>query len=388
MSRRPRPGSTAGPTEPMNMTGDDARFMRRALRLAARGRGWVEPNPMVGCVIARGGRVTGEGYHHHFGGPHAEIEALRAGGDAARGATVYVSLEPCCHQGKTPPCTEALIAAGVGRVVAAMRDPNPLVAGRGLRRLKKAGISVAVGLLEREAAELNAPFIKLMHEKRPWVILKWAQSLDGKIATATGDSRWISDERMRAHAHRVRGGVDAIIVGWRTVARDDPLLTCRAGQPCRTPKRIILDAGLHTPATAQLIRTARETPTWIFCGPRAPRARVRKFQAAGCEVHPVPVGPGGTGVSLGAVLDVLGAWSLTNVLVEGGGRVLGSFFDERLADEVHIYIAPKLIGGATAIGPLHGEGASDIAKSLHLNPHAVLKALGEGWFIQARTHCP
>jgi diaminohydroxyphosphoribosylaminopyrimidine deaminase / 5-amino-6-(5-phosphoribosylamino)uracil reductase len=390
----------------------EATYMRRALQLAARGRGRVEPNPMVGCVIVRGGRVLGEGYHRRFGGPHAEIDALRrcAGGataivspsvaaNAARGATVYVTLEPCGHHGKTPPCTDALIAAGVAQVVAAMRDPNPLVAGRGLRLLKKAGIEVDVGLLEREASDLNAPFIKLMRHKRPWVILKWAQSLDGKIATTTGDARWISDERMRAHAHRVRGRLDAIIVGRGTVERDDPLLTCRTGRightdhsgaaprtgrPPRIATRVVLDAGLHTPETAQLVRTARQAPTWFFCTPRAAEARLRKLQAAGCEVYEVPPDAGGAGVSLPAVLDVLGQHDMTNVLVEGGGQVLGSFFDQKLADELHIYIAPRLIGGAAAPTPLAGIGPARLGDSLYLNPRPQLRPLGQGWLLQTR----
>jgi diaminohydroxyphosphoribosylaminopyrimidine deaminase/5-amino-6-(5-phosphoribosylamino)uracil reductase len=377
--------------------------MRRALQLAAHGQGRVEPNPLVGCVVVRGGEVIGEGYHHRFGGPHAEIEALRdsaARSGVARRATLYVTLEPCCHHGKTPPCTDALIAAGVGRVVVAMRDPNPLVSGRGLRLLKKAGIATEVGLLEREAAELNAPFIKLLRRKRPWVILKWAQSLDGKIATRTGDARWISDEQMRAHAHRVRGRLDAIIVGRRTVEHDDPLLTCRtgdmgragragrAGRPRRIATRIILDAGLHTPQTAQLVCTARQTPTWIFCGPRAAKPRIRKLQSAGCEVHQVPPDPSGAGVSLTAVLDVLGAHAMTNVLVEGGGQVLGSFFDQKLADELHVYIAPLLIGGAAAPSPLAAKGPARIAETLRLHPRPALKPLGEGWFMQVRLARP
>ena len=201
------------------------------MALAVRGQGAVEPNPMVGCVLVRGGRVVGEGWHKRFGGPHAEVEALRAAGRAARGATAYVSLEPCCHFGKTPPCTDALIAAGVSRVVAAMRDPFPKVRGRGRRLLEAAGIKVGMGLCEAEAMRLNAPYLKRQRTGRPWVILKWAQSVDGRIATRTGDSKWISSEDSRAQAHDLRGRVDAVIVGVGTVRADDPLLTCRHGRP-------------------------------------------------------------------------------------------------------------------------------------------------------------
>lgn len=361
--------------------------MRRALQLAARGQGWVEPNPMVGCVIVRGGQVLGEGYHRRFGGPHAEIEALRKcqrNSKNARGATVFVTLEPCCHQGKTPPCTAALIEAGVARVVAAMRDPNALVSGGGLRALKKAGIQTEVGLLEREAAELNAPYIKLMRQKRPWVILKWSQSLDGKIATRTGDARWISGESMRAHAHRVRGRLDAIIVGRRTAEHDDPMLTCRIGRPRRIATRVVLDAALRTPERSQLVRTARQTPTWLFCSPRAARSRIRRLRSAGCQVHVVPPDTSGAGVSLPPVLDTLGAHGMTNVLVEGGGQVLGRFFEQKLGDELQIYLAPMLVGGAAAPGPLAGSGPARIADCLRLEPKPVIKPLGEGWLLQAR----
>ncbi len=361
----------------------DAAFMRMALRLAARGQGRVEPNPMVGCVIVRNGRIIGQGYHQRYGGPHAEVHALRQAGRAARGATAYVTLEPCCHFGKTPPCTDALRAAGIARVVAALRDPNPLVAGRGLRTLRRAGLAVELGLLAPEAAALNAPFLKLMTRHRPWIILKWAQSLDGKIATRTGDSRWITDEIMRAHAHRIRGRVDALMVGRGTAQRDDPQLTCRHGRWRRRAARIVLDAELRLPGTAQLVRTADRIPTWVFCTPAAPASRARRLQDAGCLVHRVAAARSGAGVNLPAVLDSLGAHQMTNVVVEGGGRLLGAFFDQQLADEIHVYIAPRLIGGAGALGPLHGSGVERIAGSPRLSG-AALRPLGFGWLLQAR----
>lgn len=365
----------------------ETQYMRRALRLAERGRGCVEPNPMVGCVIVRDGRIIGEGWHRRFGGPHAEVEALRRCGDAARGATAYVTLEPCCHHGKTPPCTEALIAAGVRRVVAAVRDPNPQVAGRGLRRLRRAGIEVESGLLAEQAATLIAPFAKLVTQRRPWVILKWAQSLDGKIATHTGDAKWISDEPMRRHAHRIRGQVDAIIVGRRTVECDDPLLTCRVGRPRRTATRIVLAPQLSVSPAAQLVRTAAETPTWIFCNVTAPLKREQTLAAAGCRIFRLDVPPrdvrGASGIALPAVLDVLGQHNMTNVLIEGGGLLLGGFFDAGLADELHVYVAPKLIGGAAAPGPLHAVGVEMVRQALELPAASRLRRLGGGWFLHA-----
>ena len=227
----------------------DSRMMLRALELARRGEGIVEPNPMVGCVVVQGEEIVGEGWHQRFGGPHAEIEALRAAGAKATGATLYVTLEPCCHHGQTPPCSDAVIQAGIGRVVAAMRDPFPKVAGGGIQQLMSAGIDVEVGLHEQEARELNAPYLKLLATGRPWVIAKWAMTLDGKLATKTGDSKWISGEASRRVVHELRGRVDAIVVGRRTAALDDPLLTARLekGSPPRIATRIVLDSRDSSP---------------------------------------------------------------------------------------------------------------------------------------------
>lgn len=380
----------------------DVQFMRRALRLAPRGEGRVEPNPMVGAVLVRNDRVLAEGWHGRFGGPHAEIEALRAcavrhGADAARGATCYVTLEPCCHHGKTPPCTDALIAAGVARVVAAMRDPFPEVAGRGIRTLRRAGVRVDVGLLEEQAAWVNRAFVHRVTTGRPWVTLKWAQSLDGKIATHAGASRWISSEASRREVHRLRGRMDAVIVGVGTVLADDPELTCRHVRPRRVATRVVLDSRLRTPHSAKLVYTAKQTPTLIFTSAAAPSARRKALERAGCEVcivaswrmrsatlskraslprmyrtatvseRRVPPRLIRTAtvrqrplLSPRAVLDELGRRNMTNVLVEGGGCVLGSFFDAGLADEAVVFVAPCLIGGAAAPGPLHGLGRTAV----------------------------
>jgi diaminohydroxyphosphoribosylaminopyrimidine deaminase / 5-amino-6-(5-phosphoribosylamino)uracil reductase len=362
-------------------TNADEAYLRRALQLATRGQGRVEPNPMVGCVIVRRGQVIGEGYHRRFGGPHAEIEALRRCRTSPRGATVYVTLEPCCHYGKTPPCTDALLAAGVARVVAPLADPNPLVAGRGFRTLRAAGVQVDVTPLAA-AAELNAPFLKLVQQRRPWVILKWAQSLDGKIATRTGDSKWISDEACRRHAHRTRGRVDAILVGIGTVLRDNPLLTCRMGRLRRIATRMVVDTHLRTPLDCQLVRTARPTPTWILCGRDVPARRRQRYENTGCVVRPLRATR--DGVSLTAALDLLGAHHMTNLLIEGGGTLLGRCFDAGLADELHVYVAPLLIGGRAAPGPLHALGVPRVADAECLPPTTRVQRLGNGYFINAR----
>lgn len=329
--------------------------MRRALRLAIRGQGSVEPNPMVGCVIARGDRVLGEGWHRRFGGPHAEVEALRACKSSPRAATAYVTLEPCCHFGKTPPCTDALIEAGITRVVAAMGDPFPKVRGGGVRKLRAAGIEVETGLLEPEARRLNAPYLKLQRTGRPWIILKWAQSLDGKLATRSGDSKWISGEASRGLAHRLRGRIDAVIVGVGTVLADDPLLTCRVGRPRRIAARIVLDPDLRTPPGARVLRTAGAVPTIIVTG--AQRGRTRKANTLarrGAEILPLPGSK--ANFDLGRLLDELGRRGMTNVMVEGGGRTLGAFHDAALADEAIVFVSPRLIGGDNAPSALGGTG--------------------------------
>lgn len=360
----------------------EERFMREALRLARRGEGGVEPNPMVGCVLVRGGWVVGRGWHRRYGGPHAEVYALREAGEAARGATAYVTLEPCCYEGKTPACTEALIRARVGRVVASVRDPNPRVSGRGLRALGRAGIEVETGFLEEEGAELIAPFRKWILTGEPWVILKWGQSVDGKIATRSGESKWITDEAARRHAHGVRGRVDGIIVGIGTVLSDDPMLTCRWSRRRRVAARVVLDTRLRTPTGARLVRTAREIPTIIFCGRRAGEARRRRLESLGCRIESVK--EEGAGLDLRGVLRRLAASGMSRVLVEGGGRLLGRFFDLRLFDEVHVYVAPRLIGGAGAIGALHGDGAAHVAER-GLSESARLRRIGSGWLLTARV---
>jgi len=342
----------------MDQSALDLWHMQRALELAAQGQGFVEPNPMVGCVIARGAEIVGEGWHRRFGQAHAEVEALRIAGVRARGATLYVTLEPCCHQGKTPPCTMAVLAAGVTRVVAAMTDPFPEVAGGGLAELRAAGVEVQAGILEDQSRKLNAPYLKLLSAARPWIVAKWAMTLDGKIAARTGDSRWISNPASRQVVHQLRGRMDAIIVGRGTVAADDPQLTARPPGP-RTALRIVVDTRATLSLTSRLVRTAREVPVLVAVGPETPSANCANLQAAGCEVM-VCQGPTPQD-RLETLFSELGRRRMTNVLVEGGGRLLGGLFDARLIDEAHVFIAPKLAGGAEAPSPIAGRGVDAIS---------------------------
>jgi diaminohydroxyphosphoribosylaminopyrimidine deaminase/5-amino-6-(5-phosphoribosylamino)uracil reductase len=333
----------------------DEVFMRRALELAAKGGVATAPNPMVGAVLVRNGKVLGEGWHKRYGGPHAEVFALK-GVKAAR-ATLYVTLEPCSpHPKKTPPCTELLVRSGIARVVVAMKDPNPEVAGRGIALLKKAGIKVDVGLLGAEAAELNAAFVKYQTTGLPWVAVKWATTLDGKIATRTGDSRWISGEKSRAWLHRWRDTFQAIMVGSGTVLRDDPLLR---GAKTR-PVRIILDSNARTPVTAQVVRTAREQATLICVAASAPEARIRKLEKAGVQIVRLDLR------DLKLVLESLAGTGLQRILVEGGGEVHASVMEEQLADEACVFVAPKIIGGRDAKTPVEGKGADRISDGLVL----------------------
>jgi diaminohydroxyphosphoribosylaminopyrimidine deaminase/5-amino-6-(5-phosphoribosylamino)uracil reductase len=357
----------------------DRRHMGRALELARRGEGYVEPNPMVGCVLVKGGEVVGEGWHQKFGGPHAEIEALRAAGDSARGATAYVTLEPCSHTGKTPPCTKALINAGVELVVAACRDPNPNVAGRGLEELEAAGVKCHPSVLVDEAADLIAPFTKLVTTGRPWVIAKWAMTLDGKIATRTGDSRWISSERSRAIVHKLRGRVDAIVVGRGTVEHDDPLLTARP-PGLRTPMRIVFDSQALTSLDRQLVKTANETPVLIAAGPNIAADHRRKLTERGVEIWQATAE--GKSARWLELLAELGRRQMTNVLVEGGATLLGSLLDAKSIDEIHAVIAPTIVGGE-APSAIAGSGITGISDAIRLKRY-VIEQVGGDAYIHGR----
>jgi diaminohydroxyphosphoribosylaminopyrimidine deaminase / 5-amino-6-(5-phosphoribosylamino)uracil reductase len=330
-------------------------WMRHALELAERGRGFVEPNPLVGAVVLdAAGHLAGEGWHERFGGPHAEVVALKAAAERARGGSLVVTLEPCCHHGKTPPCTDAVRGSGVKRVVAAMSDPFRNVAGGGIALLRSAGLEVQVGVCEREANRLNAPYLKLLRSGRPWVHAKWAMTLDGKIATRTGDSKWVGSEESRRRVHELRGRMDAVVVGRGTVVADDPLLTARPPGP-RVAARVVVTASGELPERCRLRDTAREMPVIVYTSPEN-EAKLAGWAGSGAEV-----------VSLSGVpdiLDDLGKRRFTNVLVEGGARLLGSFLDAGAIDEFHVYVAPKLIGnGPTAIA---GSGVERMTEALRV----------------------
>ncbi len=371
----------------MTASEGDIAMMRRALHLARRGLGRVEPNPPVGAVIVRDGRIVGEGWHARFGSPHAEIVALEAAGDAARGADLYVTLEPCCHHGKTPPCTEAILAAGIRRVVAAMEDPFPEVSGRGVARLREGGVEVAVGAGADEARRVCAAFVKRTRTGRPLVIAKWAMTLDGRLADASGDSRWISGEASRRRVHEVRRVCDAVLVGSGTALADAPSLTVRHVAPLPErgqPTRVVLDSRLRLPPDAEPAASAREVPVLVYTREAADvemGERAAALRAAGCEVVPLPAGT--RGVDLGAVLDDLGRRGASRVLLEGGATVLGTFVAEGLADRVMVFIAPRLLAAGDGRSPIEGPAGRAIADTLPLLDMTA-KPVGEDVLVQGR----
>jgi diaminohydroxyphosphoribosylaminopyrimidine deaminase/5-amino-6-(5-phosphoribosylamino)uracil reductase len=344
----------ASTTAARENTSTDLAMMRAALGLARRGLGTTWPNPSVGCIVVKGGHIVGRGWTGRGGRPHGETEALRRAGAAAMGAIAYVTLEPCSHWGKTPPCADALIKAGLCRVVIALEDPDPRVAGSGIEALRKAGLGVEIGLCAAEAAELNAGFLQRVRLGRPLVTLKLATSLDGRIAMADGESRWITGAAARDRAHLLRAAHDAILVGTDTVLADDPQLTCRLpGLADRSPVRVVLDRQLRIPPTARLIAEAREVPTWLVTLPSADPARQKLLRDAGVEVIAAEADATGM-IDLSAVLTLLGTRGLTRLLVEGGGRLAGALLRAELVDRLVWFHAPLLLGGdgIPAIAPL------------------------------------
>lgn len=340
------------------------RMMSEALRLARRGEGQVSPNPLVGAVIVNNGEIVGRGYHRRAGEPHAEIMALRRAGPKARGATMYLNLEPCCHQGRTPPCADAIIQSGISRVVASVQDPNPLVNGAGFKRLRSAGVAVAKGSLEEKAKELNEVFFTYITRGRPFMIAKVAMSLDGKMATATGESKWITTQMSRHFSYKLRRTVDAIMVGVNTVLADDPELLRRPNRPAlnRPFTRVVVDTNLRTPPWAKIMRSARTNPVLFLCGSQPSTRRRQALEKRGATVVPVTERDGR--VDLVEGVRELARREITSVVLEGGAEVLGSAFDNRLVDKVVFFIAPKIIGGVRAISPVGGKGARMMSEAI------------------------
>ncbi len=409
----------------MYCSDEDIRFMEMALELAARGRGHVGPNPMVGAVIVRDGRVLAGGWHHVCGSLHAERDALSRCNEDPAGATMYVTLEPCCHYGKQPPCTDAIIGAGIARVVMAMEDPNPLVAGHGAAILRDHGIEVVSGVLEAEARHLNRIFIKYIVTRKPWVVLKSAMTLDGRIAARTGDSKWVSGEESRRFVHELRGRYMGIAAGIGTAMADDPMLNCRL-EGLRQPVRIIVDSRASLPLDSALVRTAADYRTVVAHTAAAPQERLEALRSHGIELLECPsdvsdnagsawrtgysAACAGTSsgtaasrdmsvasgqslfsgeavdadrsakVDLSAMLDRIGAMGIDSLLVEGGSELNWSMVAEGLVDEYYIFVAPKIVGGRDAKGAVGGEGFARMAEAVPVKVESVTPC-GADWLV-------
>lgn len=356
-------------------------FMARALQLAELGRGKTSPNPMVGAVIVRNGRIVGEGYHQKAGTPHAEVNALRDAGEEAHGAVMYVTLEPCCHYGRTPPCTKAIIKAGIKEVVVGTTDPNPLVSGKGIKVLKDAGIRVVVGVLEKEARLQNESFIKYINTKCPFVTLKAAISLDGKVATRTGDSKWITGEEARVLVHRMRAINDAIMVGIGTVLADDPLLTVRLEGEYKQPLRVIVDSSLSIPERSRIVKTALDVPTVVAAVQgRYSETKRTQLERMGLEIWDLPAINGK--VDLWALMKELGKREITSLFLEGGSTLNASALEAGIIDKFVFFQAPLIIGGQDSPGVFGGVGREQLSDCLHLNRTSV-EEIGDDLMITA-----
>ena len=360
--------------------------MARAIELAARARGRTSPNPMVGAVLVRENAIIGEGFHARAGDPHAESIALAQAGPEARGADLYVNLEPCSHHGRTPPCADAIVHAGVARVFAAMRDPNPRVDGRGIARLQAAGVKVKVGLLGAEAVRLNEIYCKNMTTGLPQVTLKIGMSLDGKTATRTGDARWITCEESRLRVHRLRDAVDAVLVGIGTILADDPDLTTRlAGAECRHPDRVVIDSHLRIPNRARVLAHRNRGRTILIAGPHAAESRVRELRELGAEV--IVVEGGDRRVDLKLVAQRLFALGITSVLIEGGSEIAASSLEAGIVDKLVFFIAPLLIGGREAPPVVGGRGVGPLAQALRLRD-VRWEAVGDDMMVEGYLREP
>ncbi|NQT32132.1 MAG: bifunctional diaminohydroxyphosphoribosylaminopyrimidine deaminase/5-amino-6-(5-phosphoribosylamino)uracil reductase RibD [Candidatus Omnitrophica bacterium] len=355
----------------------DTKYMEMALILAARAEERTYPNPMVGAVIVKSGKIIGKGYHQRSGGPHAEVEAIRSASCPLRGATMYVTLEPCDHHGKTPPCTDAIIKSGIKKVIIAMKDPNPLNSGRGSRKLKKAGIQVEVGTSSGEAARLNKKYIKFIKMGLPYVTVKLAQSLDGKVAARDGSSKWISSSTSRKYVKKIRSGFDAVMVGVNTVLADDPFLLDekRIGYDTH---RVVVDSKLRIPAASNILKTAKKSKVIIGTTASARKSKIKSLKKAN-NVDVVVSGKRSGKVSLKSFLKKLAKKGIVNIFVEGGGTLAGSLIDEGLVDEVMFFISPKILGGEYS--SIKGKGVSNIAKALELRDMRVKKS-GDDIFVR------
>lgn len=367
--------------ENKQFTEADRQFMRRAMELAERGKGFVNPNPLVGALIVRSGRVIGEGWHEYYGGLHAERNAFKNCIEDPKGATLYVTLEPCCHHGKTPPCVDAVIEQGITRVVVGLGDPNPLVAGKGLEKLVNAGIEVVTGVEEEALREQNRVFLKYITTGLPWVALKTAMTLDGKIAAFSGDARWVTGDDARLRVHRMRSEYMGIMVGSGTVKADDPLLNCRLEGEHRQPVRIVVDSKASVAFDSQVVRTARVFPLLVAHTVRADEEQLEMIQEAGggtllCEEKDGRV-------DIADLLKKLGARGIDSILLEGGGELNYTFVKAEAIDEVYAFIAPKIVGGRTAKTPVEGEGVERMEEALELSSFAV-EAIGRDILLMAR----
>jgi diaminohydroxyphosphoribosylaminopyrimidine deaminase/5-amino-6-(5-phosphoribosylamino)uracil reductase len=352
-------------------------LMRRVVALARRGRGRTSPNPLVGALVVKKGRVVGQGYHRRAGSPHAEVLALRDAGTHARGADLYVNLEPCCHHGRTAPCTDAILSAGVARVFVGIVDPNPLVNGAGIRQLRRAGIPVEAGVLQDECAELNEAFIRYIRSGRPFVCWKSAMTLDGRVATRAGHSRWVTSAAARRLGHRMRSEHDAIVVGVGTVLADDPRLDCRDVRGGRDPIRVVIDSSLRVPLGAAVVKLAGDSsaPTWIVTTRRAPAARAKRLERAGVEVIRVASERGQ--VKISSALEELARRDVLSLLLEGGPTLAGGFWRARLVDRIACFIAPKILGDAAAQPLVRGPTVARMTDAVPLESVSVRRIAGD-----------
>ncbi len=354
---------------------DDIRFMKEAIKLASKVRPGVSPDPAVGAIIVKNGKIVGRGYHDKFATPHAEEFAIRNAGKNAIGATLYINLEPCCHYGNNPPCTENIIRSKIKRVVASMKDPNPLVCGNGFKALKKAGIRVEVGIMESESVKLNEAFIKHITTGLPFVTLKMAMSLDGKIATKSGDSKWISSQRSREKVHGMREHSDAVMIGIGTALRDNPLLTSRKKM---SPIRVIVDPSAALPLNSRLLKD-RSAQTYVAVSRNASAGKVAALEKAGARI--IKAGTRGNNIVLKDVLKALGKEKISSVLLEGGGNMAAGALKEGLVDKVIFFISPKIIGGKDAPTPVEGTGIDIVSKAMTVRDVEV-KLIGEDIMIE------